>query len=164
MTYFYELALLASTPQHAALFNDIAEYTSVLKARSSQPVNNNNNNGNNNNAATVSIVSSHGGPAPKKRKIANGEASAAESALSSGVHADAELQLYVQDASFAIPQRKKLRLELTRGAGPRYLRARNPATSEVEFGVPITKIRELYLYACLLTYLLQAANFGTFTT
>lgn len=56
-----------------------------------------------------------------------------------------ELQFYVQDTSFAIPQRKKLRLELTRGLAP-YLRARNQTTQDIEFGVPVGKIRELFSY------------------
>lgn len=56
----------------------------------------------------------------------------------------------MQDLSFAIPQRKKLRLELTRllapsaGVKEEYLRARNQASHEVEFGVPMSKIREFY--------------------
>lgn len=85
---------------------------------------------------------------PKKRKVAaaNGTASAVAGAGEfNDLKADAELQFYVQDTSFAIPQRKKLRLELTRGTAPgakEYLRARNQATKEVEFGVPVGKIRE----------------------
>lgn len=98
-------------------------------------------------AATPTTAPASGteeGPAPKKRKVANGSAAGETSADSKGLKANAELQFYVQDTSFAIPQRKKLRLELTRGEVP-YLRARNQATQDIEFGVPVEKIRELYL-------------------
>lgn len=54
---------------------------------------------------------------------------------------DAPIQFYVQDVSFASPQRKKLTLEIT--AGHRFLRARNQTTKEVEFGVSMDRIREL---------------------
>lgn len=57
---------------------------------------------------------------------------------------DASVQFYVQDISFAIPQRKKLTLEVT--AGRSYLRARNQATKAVEFGVPMDQIRESALW------------------
>ena len=142
------MAFIASTPQHASIFHDIAEYASVLKARAaaSQP---------SAVAAASSSNTSHDGPAAKKRKIvANGGAgSGAEgsnaSALSNNLKADADLQFYVRDTSFAIPQRKKLQLELTRDsaatAGSEYLRARNQASNEVEFGVPTEKIREFQL-------------------
>lgn len=50
------------------------------------------------------------------------------------------MQFYAQDISFTIPQRKKLTLEIT--AGRRYLQARNQATKEIEFGVPMDQIRE----------------------
>lgn len=46
------------------------------------------------------------------------------------------------DISFAVPQRKKLTLEVTGGRG--YLRARNQTSKEVEFGVPMDKIREFF--------------------
>ena len=65
-----------------------------------------------------------------------------DSALIVGIQGDADLQLYVQDLSFTIPQRKKLRLEFTQdlGGGNEYIRARNQASAEVEFGVPVGKI------------------------
>ena len=94
---------------------------------------------------TASAYGTEEGPASKKRKVANGSASATTSGDLKDLKADADLQFYVQDTSFAIPQRKKLRLELTRGATP-YLRARNQATQDVEFGIPVGKIRELYTY------------------
>lgn len=89
-----------------------------------------------------------GGPAAKKRKLVqqNGATTAPNtvpSSLSSDtlVLADAPLQFYVQDVSFAVPQRKKLTLEIT--AGPTgVLRARNQTSKEIEFGVPIDRIRE----------------------
>ena len=55
---------------------------------------------------------------------------------------DAPVQYYVQDISFAIPQRKKLRLEVTAGG---CLRARNQATKDIEFGVSMDQIREFDL-------------------
>lgn len=54
---------------------------------------------------------------------------------------NAPVQFYVQDVSFAIPQRKKLMLEITASGG---LRARNQATKEIEFGVSMDRIREFY--------------------
>lgn len=65
--------------------------------------------------------------------------------------AETELQFYVTDVSFAIPQRKKLRLEVTRprGAGRQgVLRARNQASQEIEFGMPLDKIREFAVCKC----------------
>ncbi|BDD60597.1 hypothetical protein MAP00_005714 [Monascus purpureus] len=47
----------------------------------------------------------------------------------------------MKDVSFAVPQRKKLTLELTAGRG--YLRARNQTSKDVEFGVPIDKIQHV---------------------
>ena len=51
------------------------------------------------------------------------------------------------DVSFAIPQRKKLTLEVTAGNG--YLRARNQTSKEVEFGVSMDKIRESFFWVFL---------------
>ncbi|THC87034.1 hypothetical protein EYZ11_013521 [Aspergillus tanneri] len=51
------------------------------------------------------------------------------------------LQFYMQDVSFAIPQRKKLLLEITAGRG--YLRARNQTSKEIEFGIPMDKIQHI---------------------
>ncbi|KAJ6153321.1 hypothetical protein N7497_007640 [Penicillium chrysogenum] len=78
------------------------------------------------------------GPAAKKRKLQNGDS---ETALASVDLKDgnAPVQYYVQDVSFSTPQRKKLTLEIT--AGHPYLRARNQATKEIEFGVSMDKIR-----------------------
>jgi hypothetical protein len=64
--------------------------------------------------------------------------------------ADAELKFYVQDMSFSLPQRKKLRLEMTgrsgSSSGAGYLRARNQASNEVEFGIDLSNIGELGSY------------------
>ena len=82
------------------------------------------------------------GPAAKKRKIENGAGAhtgtgGAQSLADLKTHN--ALQFYMQDVSFAIPQRKKLTLEVT--AGKKFLRARNQASKEVEFGVPLDCIR-----------------------
>lgn len=81
------------------------------------------------------------GPAAKKRKIQNGDSG--ETAQARVDMKDAPVQFYAQDISFAIPQRKKLTLEVT--AGGSYLRARNQATKVVEFGVPTDQIRKFTL-------------------
>ncbi|KAK2733157.1 hypothetical protein FQN55_003726 [Onygenales sp. PD_40] len=130
---------IASTPEHALLFQDIAKYTTTLRTTRG--------------ASGTQLPLGTEGPAAKKRKLANNNtndaAASADSALLAGLTADAELQFYVQDLSFSIPQRKKLRLEVTRGANgggsgaAEYLRARNQASGEVEFGLPISKIQHV---------------------
>ncbi|PWY76220.1 putative negative regulator of DNA transposition [Aspergillus heteromorphus CBS 117.55] len=118
---------IAHTPQHAPLFEDIAKYTSSLLDRTA-----------NSSAQTVELVSD--GPAMKKRKLQNGDAPA--NAQSPGdLKADMPLQFYMQDVSFAMPQRKKLTLEITAQHG--FLRARNQTSKEVEFGVPLGKIQHV---------------------
>jgi len=108
------------------LFEDLARYTSSLQARAA--------------STSLPIVQPPtDGPAAKKRKIQNG--SAGETAQAPVSLKDAPVQFYVQDISFSIPQRKKLTLEVT--AGHRYLRARNQATKEVEFGISMDQIRGL---------------------
>lgn len=84
------------------------------------------------------------GPAAKKRKLLNGDAVGSSASVAVDINADSSLQFYMKDVSFAVPQRKKLTLELTAGRG--YLRARNQASKDVEFGVPIDKIRECGIY------------------
>lgn len=80
----------------------------------------------------------------KRRKLQNGDAAGnVQSPVDVG--ADTPLQFYMQDVSFAVPQRKKLTLEITAGRG--YLRARNQNTKEIEFGVPMDQIREFWLVA-----------------
>jgi hypothetical protein len=79
------------------------------------------------------------GPAAKKRKLQNGDAAGhAQSPVD--LKADAPLQFHMQDVSFAVPQRKKLTLEITAGRG--FLRARNQNTNAVEFGIHVDKIRK----------------------
>ncbi|PGH27525.1 hypothetical protein AJ80_00766 [Polytolypa hystricis UAMH7299] len=127
---------IASTPQHASLFEDIARYTCEIRNRV---------------AVSTTQVSADGGPAQKKRKLAKDTADPAaggNSPLLAGLNADAELQFYTQDTSFAMPQRKKLLLEVTRSteasaAGSGYLRARNQVSKEIEFGVPISEIQHV---------------------
>jgi hypothetical protein len=105
------------------LFEDLARYTSSLQARAA--------------STSLPIVPPPtDGPAAKKRKIQNG--SSGETAQASVSLKDAPVQFYAQDISFTMPQRKKLTLEVTAG----YLRARNQATKEVEFGIPMEQIRE----------------------
>ncbi|KAL3489183.1 hypothetical protein BJX62DRAFT_163710 [Aspergillus germanicus] len=123
---------IGSAPQHAPLFEDIARYTSSLRTRNA------------NNAQPVQVPV-HDGPAAKKRKIENGAPAAgsvdggAQSLADLKTHG--ELQFYMQDVSFAIPQRKKLTLEVT--AGKKFLRARNQASKVVEFGVPLDRIQHV---------------------
>lgn len=82
----------------------------------------------------------------KKRKIQNGEPGVTAQAPAD-VKGDAPIQFYVEDVSFAIPQRKKLTLEVT--AGSKYLRARNQTTKQVEFGIPMDRIRKSLCAAIL---------------
>ncbi|GLA80280.1 hypothetical protein AtubIFM56815_001091 [Aspergillus tubingensis] len=115
---------IAHTPQHGLLFEDIAKYTSSLLARTATaPI------------RPVEVVTD--GPAMKKRKLQNGNATSAQS--SGDLKADTSLQFYMQDVSFAVPQRKKLTLEITAG----FLRARNQTSKEVEFGVHLDNIQHV---------------------
>lgn len=126
----HQFDYLGSTPQHTPLFEDIARYTCSLQARA---------------ASTTSLPLAppppSEGPAAKKRKIQNGELGPVSQALIDVKDNSVPIQFYIQDVSFAIPQRKKLTLEVT--AGNRYLRARNQTTKQVEFGVSLDHIREL---------------------
>ncbi|EEP77078.1 conserved hypothetical protein [Uncinocarpus reesii 1704] len=130
-------ASLGNAPGLRPLFEDIAKYTSDLQdasqsTASAQPTP----------VRSQTVVAE--GPAPKKRKIANGNDSARSSPAMAGVSEDADLQIYVQDMSFAVPQRKKLQLEITRSPGNvEYLRARNQALNMIEFGVPFSKIQHV---------------------
>jgi hypothetical protein len=102
----------------------------------------------------------HDGPAAKKRKIENGAPAAgsvdggAQSLADLKTHG--ELQFYMQDVSFAIPQRKKLTLEIT--AGKKFLRARNQTSKVVEFGVPLDRIRMFYCAASVFFFNLNFFN------
>ncbi|KAL1968870.1 hypothetical protein VTN77DRAFT_1231 [Rasamsonia byssochlamydoides] len=118
---------ISASPQHGPLFQDIARYTYSLSARTqtavSQPV--------------QPVEEEH---AIKKRKLQNGDALRSSAAVSD-LTADAPLQFYVQDVSFAVPQRKKLALEMTAAGG--YLRARNQTSKEIEFGLAMGKIQHV---------------------
>ncbi|KAJ5172233.1 hypothetical protein N7492_004826 [Penicillium capsulatum] len=117
---------IGNTPQHTPLFEDLARYTCTLLAR----------------PATTSLPlapAPSDGPAAKKRKIQNGDSGENVQAPVDLKGGDAPVQFYVQDVSFASPQRKKLTLEIT--AGQRFLRARNQTTKQVEFGVSMDRIR-----------------------
>ncbi|KAL6235173.1 histone chaperone rtt106 [Aspergillus navahoensis] len=117
---------IGSTPQYFPLFEDIARYTSSLRTRNANSV------------QPIQII--HDEPAAKKRKLENGTGSGTGSAQSlADLKTRKALQFYMQDVSFAMPQRKKLTLEVT--AGNKYLRARNQTSKEVEFGVPLDRIQ-----------------------
>jgi hypothetical protein len=77
-------------------------------------------------------------PTTKRRKLHNGDA-VGGSLVADGLTADTPLHFYIQDVTFAIPQRKKLRLEMTSTGG--YVRARNQASGQVEFGLAVKNIR-----------------------
>lgn len=118
---------LGTTPQHQPLFEDLAKHTSSLLARTA-------------NTTLPSRPPASDGPTAKKRKLQNGDSGETAQASVDMKNGDAPVQFYVQDVSFATPQRKKLTLEIT--AGHRFLRARNQTTKEIEFGVSMDKIRE----------------------
>ena len=138
---------IGTTPQYAPLFEDIARYTTSLLARNDAnrtPQHHHNNHTNN----TVPIEANDDGPAAKKRKLQqqNGDApgKANANANAQDLKTESSLQFSMPDVSFAIPQRKKLTLEVTAGNG--YLRARNQTSKEVEFGVSMDKIREFFAW------------------
>ncbi|KAL4936554.1 hypothetical protein BDV06DRAFT_91239 [Aspergillus oleicola] len=126
---------IGSTPQYTPLFEDIARYTSSQRTaatRTSNPVQ----------PVQVVQVVQNDGPAAKKRKIENGAGAGAGGPQSlADLKTHNTLQFYMQDVSFAIPQRKKLTLEVT--AGKKFLRARNQTSKEVEFGVPLDRIQHV---------------------
>ncbi|KAJ5996591.1 hypothetical protein N7522_008251 [Penicillium canescens] len=117
---------IGTTPQHQPLFEDLAKHTSSLLARTA-------------NTTLPSRPPASDGPTAKKRKLQNGDSGETAQASVDMKNGDAPVQFYVQDVSFATPQRKKLTLEIT--AGHRFLRARNQTTKEIEFGVSMDKIR-----------------------
>ncbi|KAJ5709958.1 hypothetical protein N7493_009550 [Penicillium malachiteum] len=112
---------IGAAPQHASLFEDLARYTSTLLARTTTTT------------SSLPFVPPREGPAAKKRKIENEQDSVDLK------DPNLPVQFYVKDVSFSMPQRKKLTLEVT--AGAKYLRARNQNTNQIEFGVPIDRIR-----------------------
>ena len=77
-------------------------------------------------------------PTVKRRKLQNG-AAAGGPLVADSLTADAPLHFYIEGMSFASPQRKKLRLEMTSAGG--YVRARNQASGQVEFGLAVANIR-----------------------
>ncbi|KAJ5818366.1 hypothetical protein N7474_003957 [Penicillium riverlandense] len=105
---------------------DLARYTCNLLARNA--------------STSLPPALASDGPAAKKRKLQNGDTTNGATVQAPvDLKGDAPIQFYVQDISFAAPQRKKLTLEIT--AGSSCLRARNQTTKEVEFGVPLNQIR-----------------------
>ncbi|KAK2749639.1 hypothetical protein FQN57_005861 [Myotisia sp. PD_48] len=140
------LQAISQNPSSANLFEDIAKFIHQLQEKSANIIADRNRI-----AASFATVQSSQQVSPsqgtvaKKRKIQNDAAPATDAALTAGLNADTDLQIYVQDMSFVIPQRKKLRLELTRGTpgGREFLRARNQASNEIEFGVPLAKIQHI---------------------
>lgn len=127
--------LLGASPQHGPLFQDIARYTCSLSARTQNPL-----------PQPARPEEEH---VIKKRKLQNGDA-LRSSAPESDLAADSPLYFYVQDVSFAVPQRKKLALEMTAAGG--YLRARNQASKEIEFGLAMGKIRKCNLFHSLIDW------------
>ncbi|WEW55430.1 hypothetical protein PRK78_000861 [Emydomyces testavorans] len=126
---------LGQSPELRSLFQDIAQYTIALQeaSQSAAPAQSSN--------QTHPQSAPSGSAASKKRKITDDADFAQRSPGLAGIGDDADLQTYVQDTSFAIPQRKKLQLEITHAPeGVEYLRARNQALNVVEFGVPFSKI------------------------
>ncbi|KAL4975749.1 hypothetical protein BDW66DRAFT_136753 [Aspergillus desertorum] len=122
---------IESTPQYFPLFEDIARYTSSLRTRDANSV------------QPFQVVQDEPvEPAAKKRKLENGTRSGTGAAQSlADLKTHRALQFYMQDVSFAMPQRKKLTLEVT--AGNKYLRARHQTSKEVEFGVPLDRIQHV---------------------
>ncbi|KAJ5894340.1 hypothetical protein N7495_006031 [Penicillium taxi] len=118
---------IGKTPQHAPLFEDLARYTSSLLARTTTTL-------------PLAGPPPSDGPASKKRKIQNGVSGSNAHVFTDVKAADVSVEFYVQDISFAMPQRKKLMLEI---AGQNLLRAKNQSTKEVEFGVPMDQIRHV---------------------
>ncbi|OGM41800.1 putative negative regulator of DNA transposition [Aspergillus bombycis] len=118
---------IGTTPQYIPLFEDIAKYTSNLLVRNaSTPV--------------QPVATPTDGPTAKKRKLQNGDA-AGQAQSPGDLKANAPLQFYMQDVSFAVPQRKKLTLEITAGRG--FLRARNQTSKAVEFGIHVDRIQHV---------------------
>ncbi|KAJ5585221.1 uncharacterized protein N7459_005021 [Penicillium hispanicum] len=118
---------IGTTPQHKPLFEDLAQYTCTLLARTA------------NTSSLPPVPPPSDGPAAKKRKIQNGDSAQTAQAPVDVKDSSAPIQFYAQDISFAIPQRKKLTLEVT--AGNSCLRARNQTTKEIEFGASMDRIR-----------------------
>ena len=160
--YFLALALIiylheyniATSPQQASLFEDIARYTNSLSLKAKEA----------DSSLSAAIQVQHqqqqriaeqddggDGPVAKKRKLQsqNGDG---EASWATDLKTDSSLLFYMSDVSFSVPQRKKFTLELTLGKREEkghgrggYLRARNQVSKDVEFGVPVEKIR-MFIY------------------
>lgn len=118
------------TPHHVMLFEDIAKYTDKLR---------------NNHNSSPAEQHDGDGHASKKRKVVNGTGPEHEDNSQDKdmpLKTETAIHFSVKEVSFSIPQRKKLRVEMT-GAdfGVGYLRARNPNTQEIEFSIPWKNIR-----------------------
>ncbi|KAL4808543.1 histone chaperone rtt106 [Aspergillus unguis] len=126
---------IESSPHYIPLFEDLARYTSSLRTKSA------NSNSNPKPVQPIQVVHDDE-PTAKKRKIDNANGITNGTAPGGAdLKTHKALQFYMQDVSFAIPQRKKLTLEVT--AGNKYLRARNQTSKEVEFGVPLDRIQHV---------------------
>lgn len=128
----------AHTPQHGALFEDIAKYTQTARGGSGL------------NGAKQEDENGH---AAKRRKLANGETTLPVSSFDPPVHSIAndisKVSLEIRDISFSIPQRKKLNLTFTgdyrtNGVAPGSIQGVNPSSAQVEFTLPVSKIRKQY--------------------
>jgi hypothetical protein len=103
-------------PAHLTLLRDISTYILALPGAQTTLVN--------------------GEPTGKKRKLENGHAAAGKSITGTWADAATRAVWRAPDTSFSIPQRKKLGLEMVKGAGGGKGGIRGMgATGEVEFGV-----------------------------
>ncbi|EEA27827.1 hypothetical protein TMatcc_003880 [Talaromyces marneffei ATCC 18224] len=125
---------ITASPHHGALFQDIAQYVSRLQQSQSQQQQQ---------QQQQPTQPASDEPVIKKRKLEgnNGIGGALPSTSVHDLKADSPLQFYAQDLSFAVPQRKKLTLEMTAAGG--YLRARNQTSKEIEFGIPVKDIQHI---------------------
>ncbi|OKL59116.1 Histone chaperone rtt106 [Talaromyces atroroseus] len=132
---------ISVSPQHGALFQDIAQYTSGLQAQLQQQ--HQQQQQQRQYQTAQSAATSEKQPAIKKRKLETDQSTSTSLPSVQDLKADSPLQFFVQDVSFAVPQRKKLTLEMTAAGGHGYLRARNQTSKGVEFGIPIKDIQHI---------------------
>ncbi|KAI9766286.1 MAG: hypothetical protein M1835_007216, partial [Candelina submexicana] len=115
---------ISQTPQHTDLFTGIAEYTIELKRGNSA-------------VATLNPKVKDDGPASKKRRLdaQNGDGGIGHDAASEPWREGSDYYA-MGDIAFTVPQRKKLSLELGNSTATEGgLRARNPSSGELEFGI-----------------------------
>ncbi len=114
----------AQTPQHTSLFHDLATYTLHLRHPSTLPITN--------------------GSAPsKKRKLDDPNTTHNTDTSARSLSSDWKPGYHtIPETSFLIPQRKKLGLEIST-LPDEGLRARNPSTGVVEFGVCWKDVRHI---------------------